>query len=206
MKSINDIIRERFPHEPTKKIAEDLGLTYSQVSNRAYTMKIHKTQEYMNSLESGRFASGSMIGKATQFKKGRVPHNKGKKMNRKVYDKLSKTMFKKKNIPHNQKPDASLVERTDKTGRVYLYYKVSDRNWIPYHRKIWEDHHGSIPQGYIIKFIDGNTKNCAIENLMISSKADNIRQNSIHRWPEFLQQIIRLKQKLTKKIKNHGKK
>ena len=206
MKSVNDIIRERFPHEPTKKIAEDLGLTYSQVANRAYTMKIHKSEEYINSTQSGRFPKGSTVGQATQFKKGRTPHNKGKKMNRKVYDKLSKTMFKKKNIPHNTKPDASIVERTDKTGRVYLYYKVSNSNWIPYHRKIWEDHNGPIPENHNIKFIDGNNKNCSIENLKLVSKAENLNENSIKRWPEFLQQIIRLKQKLTRKIKNHGKK
>jgi hypothetical protein len=47
---INEIIRERFPNEPTQKIADDLGLTYSQVANRAYCMEIKKSQEFKNSM------------------------------------------------------------------------------------------------------------------------------------------------------------
>lgn len=40
--TINDIIRARYSHERTQDIANDLGMTYSQVANRAYNMGIKK--------------------------------------------------------------------------------------------------------------------------------------------------------------------
>jgi hypothetical protein len=39
---MNDIIRERYPFEPTKKIADDLGVTVKSVYDRASTMGIKK--------------------------------------------------------------------------------------------------------------------------------------------------------------------
>ena len=38
----NEIIRQRFPHERTQSIADDLGFTYSQVANRAFSMGLKK--------------------------------------------------------------------------------------------------------------------------------------------------------------------
>ena len=40
--NINDIIKARYPHEQTQKIADDLGLSYGQVCNRAYKMGLKK--------------------------------------------------------------------------------------------------------------------------------------------------------------------
>jgi hypothetical protein len=44
---MNDIIRERYPFEPTKKIADDLGVTVKSVYDRASTMGIKKDPEYL---------------------------------------------------------------------------------------------------------------------------------------------------------------
>ena len=104
------------------------------------------------------------------------------------------------------KADGSIVERNDKTGRLYLYYKVKDSHWILYHNKIWMDHHGPIPSKHIISFKDGNTLNCDISNLEMLSMAENARRNTIHRFPDDVKEVIRLKAKLTKKIKQNGKK
>jgi hypothetical protein len=201
----NEIIRQRFPHEKTQGIADDLGLSYSQVANRAFTMGLKKTLEFKKSESSGRT---NLIegGKRFRYKKGNVPFNKGKEMPAETYEKVKPSMFKKGNRPHNWKPDGTIVARkdTDQSGRVYMYYKVADSKWILYHQKVWIDHNGLIPKKSIVRFIDGNTKNCDISNLEMVSMKDNMLRNSIQRFPEEIQAIIKLTSKLNKKI--NGKK
>jgi hypothetical protein len=201
----NEIIRQRFPHERTQGIADDLGLTYSQVANRAFSMGLKKTLEFKSSMASGRY---NLIegGKKFRFKPGNIPFNKGKEMPSEVYEKAKATMFKKGNRPYNWKPDGTIVERkdADQSGRVYLYYKIKDSKWILYHNKIWIDANGPIPKGNIIRFIDSNTRNCDISNLEMVSMKDNMLRNSIQRFPQEIQQVIKLTSKLNKKI--NGKK
>lgn len=203
--NINDQIRLRFPNERTQDLADDLGLTYSQVANRAFTMRLRKSDEFKKSDKSGRH---NLIegGKKSRFQSGHKPHNKGKKMPSDLYDKVKHSMFKTGHRPHNWKPDGSIVERNDKTGRNYVYYKIKDSHWILYHNKIWMDHNGPIPAKHIIAFKDGNTLNCDINNLELLSMANNALRNSIHRFPDDVKEVIRLKTKLTKKIKQNGKK
>ena len=195
----NEIIRQRFPHERTQGIADDLGLTYSQVANRAYSMGIKKTLEFKKSESSGRH---NLIegGKKFRFKPGDIPFNKGKEMPTEVYEKCQPTMFKKGDRPSNWKPDGTIIERSDK----YLYYKVKDSHWILYHHKIWRDAHGEIPKNSIIRFKDGNQMNCVIENLQLISLVQNMKMNTIQRFPSELQQIMKLTSKLKNKI--NGKK
>ena len=168
-------------------------------------MGLRKTLEFKQSESSGRT---NLIegGKKFRFKKGNVPFNKGKEMPAETYEKVKATMWKKGNRPHNWRPDGSIVERkdTDQNGRVYLYYKVSDSNWILYHNKVWIEHNGPIPKKSIVRFIDGNTRNCDISNLEMVSMRDNMHRNSIQRFPEEIQQIIKLTTKLNKTI--NGKK
>lgn len=201
----NEIIRQRFPHERTQGIADDLGLTYSQVANRAFSMGLKKTLEFKRSESSGRH---NLIegGKKFRYTPGHTPFNKGKEMPAEIYEKVKATMFKKGNRPHNWKPDGTIVARkdADQSGRVYLYYKVKDSKWILYHNKVWIDHNGPIPKGSLIRFIDGNTRNCDISNLEMVSMKENMERNTIQRFPEEIQQIIKLTSKLNKKI--NGKK
>jgi hypothetical protein len=201
----NEIIRQRFPHERTQGIADDLGFTYSQVANRAFSMGLKKTLEFKSSESSGRqnLING---GKKFRFTTGHTPFNKGKEMPTEVYEKVKATMFKKGNRPYNWKPDGTIVERkdADQSGRVYLYYKVADSKWILYHNKIWIDHNGPIPKKSIVRFIDGNTRNCDISNLEMVSMRDNMHRNSIQRFPEEIKEVIKLTTKLNKTI--NGKK
>jgi hypothetical protein len=201
--NINEIIRKRFPNERTQDLANELGMTYSQVANRAFTMGLRKSQEFKQSELSGR-ANLIKGGKAFQYKPGHIPANKGKKMSPEVYDKVKVSMFKKGNRPNNWKPDGSVVERIDSTGRKYLHYKVKDSHWILYHHKIWTDVNGPIPKGCILRFKDGDSFNCVLDNLELISMVDNMNKNTIQRFPQEIQEVIKLKSKLKRKI--NGKK
>jgi hypothetical protein len=197
--NINEIIRERFPKERTQNLADELGLTYYQVANRAFNMGIRKSDEFKMSEHSGRH---NLIeaGKKSRFTKGHTPHNKGKKMSDDVYQKVKGTMWEPGHRPHNWKPDGTVLLRSD----GYLYYKISDGNWILYHQKIWMDVNGEIPKGSIVVFRDKNRMNCELNNLELITLTENIDRNTIRRYPEEVQQIIKLNSKLKKKI--NGKK
>jgi hypothetical protein len=201
--NIKEIIRKRFPNERTQDLANELGLTYSQVANRAFTMGLKKSQEFKQSDLSGR-ANLIKGGKTFQFKPGHTPANKGTKMSPELYEKVKESMFKKGNRPDNWKPDGSIVERNDKTGRIYLYYKIKDSYWIPYHHKVWRDANGPIPPKHVVSFKDGNSRNCDISNLELMTMCENAKRNSIHRFPQEIQEVIKLKAKLKRKI--NGKK
>ena len=106
----------------------------------------------------------------TCFKKGQVPHNKGKKMSDKQYTQCERTMFKKGSIPPNRREIGD--ERFDKDG--YVCVKVADgkrnRNWKPKHHVVYESVHGPIPPGYRVCFLDGDKYNFDVNNIVIVKK------------------------------------
>ena len=200
---MNDIIRERYPFEPTKKIADDLGLSEGSVYNRAYAMGIKKDPVYLRSTQ---YPPGYLGGKATQFQKGQTPPNKGQKMSKDLYEKVEKTMFKKGNKPMNTQPIGTIHQRKDTGGKMYLYIKLADSKWQLLNRYTWEQHNGPIPKGMVVVYKDGNYLNNDIANLLMITKKENMARNTIQRLPKELQQVMRLKCKLIKKINNNGTK
>ena len=200
---MNDIIRERYPFEPTKKIADDLGLSESAVYNRAFAMGIKKDPVYLRSTQ---FPPGYLGGKATQFQKGQAPPNKGQKMSKDLYEKVAKTMFKKGNKPMNTQPIGTIHQRKDTGGKMYQYIKLADSKWQLLNRYTWEQHNGPIPKGMVVVYKDGDYLNNDITNLLMITKKENMARNTIQRLPKELQQVMRLKCKLIKKINNNGTK
>jgi hypothetical protein len=198
---MNDIIRERYPFEPTKKIADDLGLSESSVYNRAYAMGIKKDPVYLRSTQ---FPPGYLGGKATQFQKGTVPPNKGQKMSTEVYQKVARTMFKKGTVPPNTQPIGTIHQRKDTGGKMYQYIKLADCKWQLLNRYTWEMHNGPIPKGMVVVYKDGNYLNNDINNLLMITKKENMARNTIQRLPKELQQVMRLKCKLINKINKNG--
>lgn len=197
--TINEIIKKRFPNERTQDLANELGLTYSQVANRAFSMGLKKSIEFKMSDKSGRH---NLIegGKKFRYPKGHEPHNKGVPMRSDVYERVKPTMFKKGSKPHNTQPVGTIHFRTDKEGRTYAYIKIKDKDWRLMHRVVWEQHHGPIPPKHVVRFKDGNTMNWDISNLEMISQTGNMECNTIQRFPAELQEVIKLKCKLKKKI------
>ena len=52
----------------------------------------------------------------------------------------------------------------------YIKIKAEDGKWIPKHRYIYEEHYGSIKEGNYVIFLDGDTTNFSIDNLMEITK------------------------------------
>ena len=111
-------------------------------------------------------------GRTGRFEKGQVSHNKGKKGLRAPG--CEKGWFSKGHTPKNHKPVGS--ERLSKDG--YWEIKIAEPNkWRLKHLAIWEQHNGSIPKGSCIIFLDGNTSNLDIKNLMMIRRRDLVRMN-----------------------------
>lgn len=103
-------------------------------------------------------------GRTGRFEKGRATWNKGTK----GLTKANVTSFKKGQKPHNYKPLGS--ERITKDG--YCEIKVSDtgRRWRPKHVLIYEKHHGKVPKGSVVIFLDGDKRNFDIDNLHLVTR------------------------------------
>ncbi|MHB1420737.1 MAG: HNH endonuclease signature motif containing protein [Bacillota bacterium] len=107
---------------------------------------------------------------ATQFKKGHVPANKG----RKGVDGWEPTQFKKGHMPQNYKPVGT--ERVN--GDDYVDIKVADPNkWKGKHIIIWEQNNGPVPKGHVVIFGDGNRRNFEPNNLLLVSRKQLVRLN-----------------------------
>lgn len=198
--TIKEHIKERYPNESTELIARDLNIPIKRVYYIAYSMGIKKSSEYLNPGHSNLETYGT----STRFKKGSVPPNKGLPMPKHVYDKVKPTMFKKGNKPHNTQPVGTIHYRDDRGGKTYAYIKIADSDWRLMHRVVWEQHNGPIPRGHIVRFKDGNTMNWDIANLEMISQHNNMELNTIQRYPDEVQQVMKLNCKLKRKI--NGKK
>lgn len=142
------------------------------------------------------------IKKKSQFNKGQISHNKGKKMPSDVYERVKNTMFKPGQIPYNSKPIG--YERICPVDKI-LFIKISERGpMVSKSRYIWEQHNGPIPKGSVVSFKDGNRLNCDIDNLFLTTQEDIMLRNSLHNHPE-LRDVNKLIKKLKKRIQDAEK-
>jgi len=189
-------IEDNYLSMPIKTIGTCLGRSGCGISGRMKNLKLVIPEEIIEQRK-----------KDSHFDKGHVPENKGLKqidyMSTEAIEKTKATRFQKGQIPKNALPDNTEVFRPDKrSGRVYVLIKVPGIKKLKHKQiHVWETHHKKkLPPGHNIVFADGNTLNFEPENLECISDSELMSRNTIHQYPEELQQIIKLKNKLTKAI------
>lgn len=207
-----------YPHRPASAIAAELGRTVRSVYATANNLGLFKSSEYLSSEASGRFRDGH-AGMGTQFRKGNVPHNKGRRRPGWGPGRMKETQFKKgcrSGVAlKNWRPIGTIT--ADHAG--YLRIKVREakhgkertgfgnvRVWPLYHRYVWEQVNGPLPAGYVLAFKDGNRNNCGLENLELVSRAEMARRNRMWtRYPHELAVAIQLNGVLKRKLRNAKK-
>lgn len=107
-----------------------------------------------------------------RFRKGSVPPNKGKKGIH--IPGCEKGWFQKGHRPANYLPVGSEVVNTE----GYVVVKIADPNiWEFKHKIIWRLHHGGIPEGKILTFLDGDKLNTDVSNLALITNEENLQMN-----------------------------
>jgi len=124
-------------------------------------------------LHNGRTTQFSKGWEPTQFKKGHVPANKGKK----GIGGWEPTQFKSGNKPWNYRPIGT--ERVN--GDDYVDVKIADpHTWKGKHIVVWESANGPVPKGNVIIFGDRNRRNFEPENLICVSRKQLVRLNKLN--------------------------
>ena len=187
-----DILREKYPDMNTRDLSKILKRRVACIQQKAFSLNIRKSEAYM--IEDRKRLADN--GKKHRYNKGHTPHNTGQKMPAHVYEKVSKTFFKNGHKPHNTKYDGYIIVNSD----GYKMIRESDNHYVLLHRKVWTDKYGPVPPQHCITFKDKNPLNCDIDNLELITRAENVKRNQLHKYPAELQQLIKLKNTLKKKI------
>lgn len=174
------LLRERYAETDTHELAAIIGASYSSVSNKANLLGLFKSHEYI----SRTCNPGGRNGIATRFKPGRVPANKGKKASefrsKEGNAKCAATQFKPGHHPYNTKP---VGYESVRAGIVYV--KVAEgMKMVPKHRWVWQQHFGTVPDGFCVTFRDGNRLNCDPSNLMLITEAEKATRVTAAMTPE----------------------
>ena len=200
-KDEDKIIKELYSNTKTKAIAEKLKRSIYSIYNRANILNLKKSPEFLASPECGRLYPGHNKGKSTQYPKGHVPANKGKKISAELRKKLKHTFFQKGHKPANTKFNGYISLRKDKrSGITYKVIRVSEGNFKHLHVHSWEKENGPVPEGFIVAFKTTDTMNCDKENLELITRAESMKRNSLYNYPEEIQQLIHTRGQLTRQI------
>ena len=156
-------LREFIPGHTYKEIVAEYNKTFSEPITET-RVKGYMANHKINNGLTGR------------FKKGNIPHNKGKKG---VCAKgCEKTWFEEGHLPHNTKPVG--YERITKDGYIEVKIKMRpshpncNDNFKAKHHIVWEEAHGPILKGYKLTFLDGDKQNCSLENLALITNAEHL--------------------------------
>jgi hypothetical protein len=195
-------LRNTYPSISTKELARRLGRSVNAVYGRAALMGLHKSAEYLASLDACRLRRGDHVGASSRFSRGHVPANKGLRRPGWSPGRMAETQFKPGVRPHTWRPIGST--RFTKDG--YLQRKVSDtgyppRDWVGEHILLWEKAHGPIPKGHALTFKDRNKGNIRLDNLELITRRELMPRNTIHNYPPELSDVIRLGAALKRQLR-----
>jgi hypothetical protein len=204
------LLRELYPHAPTKDVAALIGCSTASAYNKAAAIGLKKTAEFFASDAAGRIQRGrthpAMV--STQFKPGQQPWNTGHK-GWQAGGRSAETRFKKGQSPTNTQPIGSLRFVCCK-GTPYLERKTSNRpgnnsqRWTTVHRLVWEQAHGPVPKGHIVVFKPGchttQVEHITLDKVECISRAENARRNHPRSKHPELGRLVQLKGAITRQV------
>lgn len=200
-------MRERYPHEQTRVLADALSRSESSVYGRALVLGIKKSAAFLASPAACRTNGRHGIG--SRFEKGHTPANKGLRRPGWAPGRMRETQFRKGErrgvAVELWKPIGT--ERISKDG--YLERKVNNdlplqRRWRAVHLIVWEAANAPLPKGHAIVFKNGDKTDIRVENLECITRAELMRRNTLHRYPKEIASAIQLLGALQRQINKRG--
>ena len=195
-------VAEHYATMSSREIAEVIGCGHSWVVTTAKELGLRKSKEWI--AERARvvtlsFRHGS---KATQFKPGHCPMNKGRKqveyMTPEQIARTAVTRFRPGNRPVGWRPIGS--ERVNVEGYREIKMREGLRGWDLKHKVVWEAYNGEAPKGYCISFLNGDKQDCRIQNLYLKTRRELLLENSYANYPKDVQDVIHLRAVLKREI------
>ncbi len=198
--------------------AQCLGRTVSAVQQRVNVIGLSKSPEWVAERARQRWAEGRHEGsRKAQFRKGQQAWNKGRPVSEwnPNAESCRATQFKKGEMrgaaQHNYVPVG-----TEKIRDGLLCRKVTDdpdlysaARWQPVARIVWEAVNGPIPAGHVVRFRKGMATTVRDEitpdRIECVSRAENMRRNSYHNYPQPIPQLIQLRGALQRQINKRAK-
>lgn len=205
-----ETVRINYADHPTFLIAYLVDRPESAVYQAARKLGLKKSEAYLAGPWAQRLRRGDEVGKAYRFPKGHVPANKGLRRPGWARGRMAETQFKKGEMAgaaqHNYVPIGTLRIKDGVLAR-----KVTDdpdlypaRRWVPVHRTVWEAAHGPVPKGHVVRFKPGmktvDEALITLDRLELVTHAENMRRNTIHRYPPALRDAIRLTARVRRAI------
>ena len=169
---LDDLLQLLYADMRNEDLSELLGQPAADIASRACHLGLHKSPEVLAQTYSlAMLRSGPRPG---QFEPGTRPWNKDL---RGYSVELGRSHFKAGNRPPTWVPVGTERWTTPPTRSPnaprYLKRKVAEPDqWALVHHIVWEQHHGPVPDGFIVTFVDGDTSNPTIDNLRCICRAD----------------------------------
>jgi hypothetical protein len=202
-----ELLRRNYASSPTADLAQVFGRSLNQVLAKAHSLGLHKDPAIHAETARQRMADPNHGGRATQFKPGQAPANKGiKHPPGWSPGRIADGQFKRGNKPHTTLPVGSY--RLDADG--YLQIKVSDdpgspsKRWHSVHRFVWEAANGPTPAGHVVVFKAGKqTTDLAaitLDAIELISRTELMRRNTRHNYGPGINELIGLRARITRQI------
>nr|VFK58933.1 MAG: HNH endonuclease [Candidatus Kentron sp. UNK]VFK68638.1 MAG: HNH endonuclease [Candidatus Kentron sp. UNK] len=196
------LLRAEYADAPTGAIARRLGRTERAVYSQANDMGLGKSPTHLARMRAEAAERVRVAGEKTRFSSGHASWNRGL---RGLHLGGKETRFAPGHRPAQWVPVGTEV--IDKDG--YRKRKVRDdtppgesrRNWMFCHVLAWEAENGPAPPGHCVVFRNGDRADIRIENLELIDRAERLRRNSIHRYPEAVKELIWARHRLKRAIR-----
>jgi hypothetical protein len=200
-------LRAHYADTPTADMVTACGHTINQILAKANALGLRKTKALISAMSRERM-NGDHPGRASQFKPGQAPVNKGVKHPPGwAPGRMAQTQFKAGMRPATWVPVGTHVINPD----GLLDRKVNDEpgprhhRWHPVHRLVWVEANGPVPAGHVVVFKKGATTNVleeiTLDRIELITRAELMHRNSLHtQMPPELRQIVRLRARLTRHI------
>lgn len=183
------MLRRLYPDTQTEALAKAMGRTVDSVYIAAIKRGIRKSAEYLKNLGSDL----SRHSAATRFQTGHVPANKGLRRPGFAPGRMRETQFKPGQVLPRWDPEIYIVGalRINSDGILEIKVAPGARQWVILARYTWATERGPIPRGHIVHVKGDDPYDAAnIDNLELLTRAENLRRNSIKRYPPKLRSAI----------------
>ena len=163
------------------KLWTDKEIQY--LRDHAETMLIKDMAKHLNrsrgSVHGAMQRFGITTGRTGCFEPGQKPWNTGMK-GMEVAEGCKKGWFKKGHKPENTLYNGAVTIRHDhpaRGGHKYMWIRIENALWVPYHKYLWERKNGPVPAGHVLMFINGNTLDCRLSNIRLITMQENMDRN-----------------------------